>query len=195
MVLTYKADSIAQRRRRGFSPKNQSLFAVTNRLLRSREDILQKKHYTPVNFANLEFIHVAGVTILAGLGLCLFFIISMPSRACRTPQTDAVEYAMLLLLILMLTPLSFTYTYIWFLYPLMVSCNILLSNLSARIRRVMLISFIGCVLLLGFSLPVSCFDIFKAMGNTFWVCVFLFITFGWILIQIRSGKEIFREER
>jgi len=80
-----------------------------------------------VNFADLEFKSVNVIIIIVGLGLCLFYIISMPRYAQRTAHSDSIEYAMLLLLILIFTPLSFTYFYVWLLYPLVVALNILLT--------------------------------------------------------------------
>jgi hypothetical protein len=44
----------------------------------------------------------------------------MPRAAQRTPETDAIEFALLLLLMLGFTPLSFGYLFAWLLYPLTV---------------------------------------------------------------------------
>lgn len=187
MALHYEAGSIAQRPSRGYSWKNQSLIAVANRLLRPVDAFQSKDNPKYVNLANLEFKYVNMIIIIAGLGLCVFYIISMPRNTQQTMRTNSVEYAMLLLLILIFTPLSFTYFYVWLLYPLMVALNILLTAPNpSRERKITLVWLAACLLLLSFMLPVPWFDHIGAMGNTFWACVLLLIGLGWKLRQLRE---------
>lgn len=127
MTFHYEADSIAQRPSRGYSWKNQSLIAVTNRLLRPVRAFQSKNKSYYVNFVTLKFKYVNVIIVIIGFGFCLFYVTSMPHYAQRTAHTDLIEYAMLLILILIFTPLSFTYFYIWLLYPLTVAFNILLT--------------------------------------------------------------------
>jgi hypothetical protein len=51
------------------------------------------------------------------LALGLVFVTVMPQCDMRTSDTDAIEFALLLLLMLMVTPLSFGYFYSWLLLP------------------------------------------------------------------------------
>lgn len=135
-----------------------------------------------MNFADLEFKTVNVIIIIVGLGLCLFYSISMPRFAQRTAHTDSIEYAMLLLLILIFTPLSFTYFYVWLLYPLMVALHIpLTASNPSRERNVTVPWLAVCLLLLSFMLPAPWFDHIEAMGNTFWACVLLLVGLGWKL--------------
>lgn len=195
MALHYEADSIAQRPDRGYSYKNQSLIAVANRLLRPVDAFQLKKESVCVNFADLEFESVNVIIIIVGLGLCLFYVTSMPRYAQRTAHTDSIEYAMLLLLILIFSPLSFTYFYVWLLYPLMVALNIQQTAPNpSRERSVMLTWFVVCLLLLSFMLPIPRFDHIEAMGNTFWACVLLFVGLGWKLRQLRDGTCMIRSQ-
>jgi hypothetical protein len=186
MTLHYEADSIAQRPDRGYSYKNQSLIAVANRLLRPVDAFQLKKESICVNFADLEFKSINVIIIIVGLGLCLFYIISMPRHAQRTVHTDSIEYAMLLLLILIFTPLSFTYFYVWLLYPLMVAWNILITApRPSRERNVTLGWLAACLFLLSFMLPVPGFDQLEARGNTFWACILLLVGLGWKLRRLK----------
>ncbi len=187
MALHYEADSIAQRPDRGYSYKNQSLIAVANRLLRPVDAFQLKNKSICVNFADLEFKYVNVIIVIVGLGLCLFYVTSMPPYTQRTAHTDSIEYAMLFLLILIFTPLSFTYFYVWLLYPLIVALNILLTAPDpSRKRNATLTWLVVCLLLLGFMLPVPGFDRMEAMGNTFWACVLLLVGFGWKLRQLKT---------
>ncbi|KAA0245579.1 MAG: DUF2029 domain-containing protein [Candidatus Brocadia sp. AMX2] len=185
MVLHYDTDSIAQRPGRGYSWKNQSLIAVANRLLRPVDAFHSKTRPVYVNLATLEFKYLNVIIIATALGLCLFYITSMPHSAQRTMHTDSIEYAMLLILILIFTPLSFTYFYVWLLYPLMVAVHILLAMpYPSRARNLTLIWFLVCLLLLSFMLPIPGFRWLAAIGSTLYACVLLLGGLGWKLRQL-----------
>jgi hypothetical protein len=64
--------------------------------------------------------------------LGLVFIAVMPAAGQRTPETDAIEFALLLLLILIFTPLTFGYLFAWLLYPLTVIVRRLLVAPESR---------------------------------------------------------------
>lgn len=187
MVFRYDTNSIAQRPSRGYSLKNQSLIAVANRLLRPVDAYRSKHNPIYVNFANLEFKYLNAIILVAALGLCLFYITSMPRYTQRTMGSDSIEYAMLLILILVFTPLSFTYFYVWLLYPLMIAVNILLTRPCLfRSWNMALIWFLVCLLFLAFMLPVPGFDRLAARGSTFWACVLLLFGLGWKLRQLKT---------
>ncbi len=187
MILCYDTDSLSQRPGRGYSWKNQSLIAVANRLLRPVDAFHSKSNPVYVNIANLEFKHLNIIIIATAMGLCLFYISSMPRSARRTPHTDSIEYAMLLILILILTPLSFTYFYVWLLYPLIVAVNALLSmTYPSRLRNLAFIWFAVCLLLLSFMLPIPGFRWLAAIGSTLGACVLLLGGLGWKLRQSRK---------
>ncbi|OQY97642.1 MAG: hypothetical protein B6D35_14515 [Candidatus Brocadia sp. UTAMX2] len=182
MVLRYDTGSIAQRPGRGYGWKNQSLLAVANRLLRPVDAFHSKSNPVYVNIANLEFKYLNIIIIATAMGLCLFYIGSMPRPAQRTLHTDSIEYAMLLILILIFTPLSFTYFYVWLLYPLMVAVNTLLSlTYPSRAGNLAFIWFVVCLLLLSFMLPIPGFRWFAAIGSTLGACVLLLGGLGWKL--------------
>lgn len=184
MVLRYDTGSIAQRPGRGYSWKNQSLIAVANRLLRPVDAFHSKSNPVYVNIANLEFQHLNIIIIAAAMGLCLFSVSSMPPSAQRTLRTDSIEYAMLLILILIFTPLSFTYFYVWLLYPLMVAVHALQSlTYPSRTRNLAYIWFVVCLLLLSFMLPIPGFRWLAAIGSTLCACVLLLGGLGWKLRQ------------
>ena len=79
---------------------------------------LQLKHQPVyVNVADLSFRLVNAIIISVALALGLLFVTVMPQRDMRTSDTDAIEFALLLLLMLMVTPLSFGYFYSWLMLP------------------------------------------------------------------------------
>ena len=102
----------------GFGHKNQSLMALTNRLLRAIPADAEAKDGWRVNLADLDFATVNKIIVLSALILGGLYIGVMPKKANRNRASSAIEYAMLVLLILMFSPLSFNYAYVWLLYPL-----------------------------------------------------------------------------
>jgi hypothetical protein len=118
-MLKYSEVTVGQRPMRSYTWKNQSLIGVSNRLLRHVDADAASAPHKPiyVNFADLKFPVVNGIIFSAALALGILFIAAMPQRAMRTPESDAIEFALLLLLMLMVTPLSFGYFYSWLMLP------------------------------------------------------------------------------
>ena len=65
-----------------------------------------------VNIADLSFRTVTVITLVAMLGLSLFVAFVLPSKNRRTQETDAIEFALVTLLTVMFSPLSFNYAYV-----------------------------------------------------------------------------------
>jgi alpha-1,2-mannosyltransferase len=91
-------------------------------------------------------------------------------RGGRTPETDAIEFALLLLLILVFTPLSFGYLFAWLLYPLTVVVQRLVNGSGSR---VILAGFSGAaVVLLALSIPLRVTA--QTYGNALFATLLLF---------------------
>ena len=112
-MLKYSELSVGQRPMRSYTWKNQSLIGVSNRLLRHVDaDAASAPHHPVyVNVVNLKFPLVNAIIISIALTLCVLFIAAMPRRDMRTADSDGIEFALLSLLMLMVTPLSFGYFY------------------------------------------------------------------------------------
>jgi alpha-1,2-mannosyltransferase len=113
-MLRYEDSGIAQRSARGYSWKNQSIFGVANRLLRrvSVDDEPNPPAYA--NLANLDFKTVNTLIVAIALLLGFSFVWAMP----RQLAGDEREFAALLILILVFTPLAFGYLFVWLVFPL-----------------------------------------------------------------------------
>jgi Glycosyltransferase family 87 len=187
-MVRYDADSISQRPQRGFSWSNHSLVAVAHRLLRPVNAHRKRDQTLLVNVADIDFKYVSLVIVLSALGLCLFYILCMPPHDQRTSSSDALEHAMLLLLILIFTPLAFTYFFVWLLYPVVVALHLVVAappGSRARIRR--WVWFWACITLLAFTLPISAFRPIQAAGSTLGACLLLIFGIGW---KLRQGSEL-----
>jgi hypothetical protein len=161
MLFKYDESGVGQRLGRSTSWKNQSIWGVANRLLRHVEYDHKYEPHEPVyaNFADLDFETVNRIILGCALGLGLVFIGAMPRRERRTRETDAIEFALLLLLILVFTPLSFGYLFVWLLYPLTVIVHRIVTLAN---KDPLLAACSGCALaLLALSIP------FRVMAQTY----------------------------
>ena len=125
MVLRYDAGGIAQRPERGFGHKNQSLMGLwANRLLRAIPADGEAKDGWRVNVADLDFATVNKVILLSALALGGLYV--GPDAEAREPQQGDLgdRVRLLILLILMFSPLSFNYFYVWLLYPLTLALHL-----------------------------------------------------------------------
>src|SRR5207237_1174585 len=113
------ARGVGQRPGRSQTWKNQSIVGVANRLLRpvDIDDTTPPDQPVYVNIAELKFSTVNGIIIAAAVVLGFVFIAVMPPRKRRTPESDAIEFALLVLLVLMLNPLSYSYLFAWLMLP------------------------------------------------------------------------------
>jgi Glycosyltransferase family 87 len=115
-MLRYEQGGIAQRPERGYSWKNQSIFGLANRLLRRVSADEEPNPPIYANLANLDFTTVNVIIIASALLIGFSFVVAMPRQ--RAPEGDAREFAALLILILIFTPLAFGYLFVWLMFPL-----------------------------------------------------------------------------
>ncbi len=180
MLLRYDSGSIAQRPERGFGFKNQSLMALANRLLRDIPADGEARDGWKVNLARLDFATVN--RIIAALALLLggSYVALMPWKAPRAGPPAAIEGAMLLLLILMFSPLSFNYAFVWLLYPLTVALHLgLAAPAGSAGRRVLVGSVAGSLASLGLSIVSA--RTAAGYGNSFVAAAILLVALGWRL--------------
>ena len=180
MVLRYDSGSIAQRPERGFGHKNQSLMALTNRLLRDIPADGEARDGWKVNVAGLSFGAVNKIILGMALALGGLFVGLMPWKGPPNRPVAAIEGALLILLILVFSPLSFNYFYVWLLYPLTVALY-LGGEAAPRSPecRIMVGSVAGSLGLLGLSLVSS--RVAAGYGNSFFAAAILFAALSWRL--------------
>lgn len=137
-MLHYDQAGIAQRPARGYSWKNQSIWGLSNRLLRhiSAED--EGKPVTYANFADLPFRQVNAVIVAIALLFGISFVAVMPR--VRRRQIEPQEFGALLILMLLFTPLAFGYLFSWLLLPLALLLHTLLSGEHTRITAPLILT-------------------------------------------------------
>lgn len=182
-MLKYSEVTVGQRPMRSYTWKNQSLIGVSNRLLRHVDADAASAVHQPiyVNFADLSFLVVNAIIISVALALGVLFIAVMPQADMRTTETDAIEFALLLLLMLMITPLSFGYFYSWLMLPFAVATQRVLAGKASAV----LWWSIPALALLALGIPFSRGA--QLYGNTFFATLLLFIGLSIELSRFKRG--------
>ena len=82
-----------------------------------------------VNFLDLNFRSVTAVTLAAIAGLVRVRTGRAAAVAAAVRgETDAIEYAIVILLTVMFSPLSFNYAYVWLIYPMTLGLHLVMSE-------------------------------------------------------------------
>ncbi|HEU5246651.1 MAG TPA: glycosyltransferase family 87 protein [Candidatus Udaeobacter sp.] len=170
-MLKYSEVTVGQRPMRSYTWKNQSLIGVSNRLLRHVDADAASAPHQPVyvNFADLKFPVVNAIIISVAVALGILFIAVMPQRDMRTTESDAIEFALLLLLMLMITPLSFGYFYSWLMLPFAIVTHRLLIGKGSALLWWSLPALASLALSIPFPRGAQLY------GNTFFATLLLFI--------------------
>jgi len=190
-MLKYSEVTVGQRPMRSYTWKNQSLIGVSNRLLRHVDADAAAAAHRPVyvNFADLKFPVVNAIIISVALVLGIVFIAAMPQRAMRTAESNAIEFALLLLMMLMVTPLSFGYFYSWLMLPFAVSTQRVLVEKGSTV--VWWSSPALALLALGLAFPRGA----QLYGNTFFATLLLFVGLSVELLRFKqqTGTQLVRD--
>jgi glycosyl transferase family 87 len=183
-MLKYSPSGIAQRPKRSQNWKNQSLVSVANRLLRRVDADAASAPHTPkyVNFTDLQFAAVNAVITGVALGLGVLFIAVMPQRQMRTTESDAIEFALLLLMVLMVTPLAFGYLFSWLMLPFAVVTQRVLTGKSLTV----LWWSVSALAVLALAIPFP--RAAQMYGNTFFAALLLFIGLSIELLRCKRAE-------
>ncbi|HJX80423.1 MAG TPA: hypothetical protein VJ248_00140, partial [Candidatus Udaeobacter sp.] len=118
--------------------------------------------------------------ISVALALGVLFIAVMPQRAMQTAEIDAIEFALLLLLMLIFTPLSFGYFYSWLMLPFVVITKRALIGKGSSV----LWWSLTALALLALSIPFPRGA--QLYGNTFFATLLLFIGLSIELLHFKQ---------
>jgi hypothetical protein len=166
MVGDQSGNTMAARSSTGFTRRNQSLVSVAHRLTRD----LDSGEHVRVNVVNLspQASQLIGLAAVGVLGLVL--LAATRCRFAPTPEADAQETAMVLILVVLSSPLAWTYFFCWLLPAWAVALH------ACRTRRWAILPtvFSGFLLVLAFT---EQFDPrLQACGVTAWGGVGLYLT-------------------
>jgi len=183
MLFRFDSDTIAQRPKRSYSFKNQSLQATVHRLFRSVPADGESKDDWTVNIVDLGFRGANILMLVAVAALVIFYAVSA-WRAPPQGTAASLDEGMVSLIVIFLAPLSFQYSYVWLIFPLTALLYLGISSSSAsRLRSVAWWGLGGCVGLLALSIPAA--RLANAYANLFLAGLVLYVVLGFIL---RSGR-------
>ncbi|MDX2037283.1 MAG: glycosyltransferase family 87 protein [Isosphaeraceae bacterium] len=179
MLFKYDERTIAQRPHRAYSFKNQSIQATVHRLARPVLANGEDDKTWRVNLISLDFKTTTLLMLGATGSLGLFYLWSS-RRARLVPPNDAVEASMITLMILMVAPLSFNYSYAWLMYPFTLLAHLgFVSPAGSKARRTALFAIAASVGLLILTIPFPKHA--QAYGNVFFSGLILFVVLGRVL--------------
>jgi preprotein translocase subunit SecG len=186
MVLSANEKGFGQRPEQNWSWKNNSLIAVTHRFVRPVNFEGEDPSLAPVrvNFLNLTYeeanLAVLALAILIGLG----FAAVLPPEARRTAASDGAEFAILVALMTIASPLARAYYFVWLLYPYTVLVYQAGLDPEPRTRRLTW-GFIGLsVLLFTAGAPIAKPHWPQALGNMLWACA---VVIGALIWRMRAS--------
>ena len=137
-----------------------------------------------VNVLSLDFRTVTMVALAAMLALSLFVVAVMPPRARRTRESDALEFALVTLLTVIFSPLSFNYAYVWMLYPTTLAVHRVLGDpirsARASATAALAMAWLAAVLFIP-ALAIAMPQGAQAVGNLFVPALLLVLGLGWML--------------
>ena len=188
MLFRFDSDTIAQRPKRSYSFKNQSLQATVHRLFRSVPADGEAKDGWTVNVVDLGFRGANILMMVAVAALVVFYAVSA-WRAPPQGTAASLDEGMVSLIVVFLAPLSFQYSYVWLIFPLTALLYLGVSSpMGSRLRSMAWWGIGGCVGLLALSIPAA--RLSNAYANVFLSGLVVFVVLGLILRSgwIKSGN-------
>ncbi|GGI21910.1 glycosyltransferase family 87 protein [Bradyrhizobium guangdongense] len=180
MVGSSSEKGFGQRDEQNWSWVNQSIIAVTHRLVRPINYNLDDPSKPPrtmnvidVDYKTANWI-VLAVSVLLGLG----FIAVMPSANRRTPRSDAEELGILFCLMTVASPLARQYYFMWLFLPFTVLMHRAAFDMRPKVRLGTWLSLGAAGILMLLSLPPFP-HAFQAWGNNLAATAILAVSLAW----------------
>lgn len=180
MVGSSSEKGFGQRDEQNWSWVNQSIIAVTHRLVRpinyNLEDPskpVQTMNVIDVGYKTANWI-VLAVSVLLGLG----FVAIMPSQRRRTARSDAEELGILFCLMTVASPLARQYYFMWLFLPMTVLMHRAAFDLRPNVRLGSWVALGAAGILMLLSLPLFPKTI-QAWGNNLVATAVLAVALAW----------------
>ena len=183
MVFSASEKGFGQRPEQNWGWKNDSLIAVTHRFLRpinaEGENAAAKPIY--VNVLNLTYDQANLVLLALAALIGAGFIAALPRENRRTPASNAAEYALLIALMVIASPLARGYYFVWLLYPYTVMSQWAAGDADPRVQRTLagLLIASAALLFAGGSLGLPHWP--GALGIQLWADAVLIGGLVWLM--------------
>jgi len=190
MVFSASEKGFGQRPEQNWGWKNNSIIAVTHRYVRPINAEAEKPDAKPlyVNFLNLSYdqanLVLAVVCGLVGLG----FVVALPPQKRRTPASDAAEYALLIALMTIASPLARAYYFVWLLFPFTLLVYRAAADPDPKVRKVAGWALAAGVALFTAGVAIASPHVLPALGNMFWATAILIGALVWLMRRSMTPK-------
>jgi hypothetical protein len=183
-AMTGGDSGFGQREAQNWSWVNQSLLAVTHRLLRPINYNVINPELPPryINVVTLERRTADLVSLMVAVAIGLGFLLVIPRRAERSARSDAEELAILLCLVTIASPLARQYYFVWLFFPLTVLIHRAAFDSRPAARRLSAVAILLASSLLVLSLPIFP-KILQALGNNLWATFVVIAGLTWHLLH------------
>jgi len=180
MVGTSSEKGFGQRDEQNWSWVNQSLIAVTHRLVRpinyNQED--PNKPPRTMNVIDVDYRTANWIVLALATLLGLGFIAVMPRQAWRTARSDAEELGILFCLMTIASPLARQYYFMWLFFPITVLTLRAAFDVRAHVRLGTWLALVTAGILMLLSLPWFP-NVIQAWGNNLIATAILAGSLAW----------------
>jgi hypothetical protein len=162
-----------------FGWKNQSLYAVEHRLLRSIDaEAPGYRSASPiyVNLLDLKQRTVDAVFVATSIVIGLLFMFTIPPKGRPSASSEGAEIAIVLLLVVIASPVARSYYFVWLLLPYTVLCHRIATEPNCRRAIAIAIALGVSVLLLAVGINVIQPRYPQAAGNFLWATMVVILT-------------------
>ncbi|MCP3406846.1 glycosyltransferase 87 family protein [Bradyrhizobium sp. CCGB01] len=180
MVGSSSEKGFGQRDEQNWSWVNQSLIAVTHRLVRpinyNQEDA--NKPPRTMNIIDVDYKTANWIVLALSALLGLGFLAVMPRQARRTARSDAEELAILFCLMTVASPLARQYYFMWLFFPMTVLMHRAAFDARANVRLGTWLALGAAGILMLLSLPWFP-NVIQAWGNNLVATAILAGSLAW----------------
>jgi hypothetical protein len=184
MVGSSSEEGFGQRGEQNWSWVNQSIIAVTHRLVRpvnyNQDNPAKPPAY--MNLLNLDFKTANWVVLVISVVIGLGFIAVMPLRSRTTPRSNAEELGILFCLMTVASPLARQYYFMWLFFPMTILIHRAAYDPRPRVRIGTWATLAVAGILMGLSFPVFPNDL-QAYGNNLAAAVIIAAGLVWHLLH------------
>jgi hypothetical protein len=166
MVGSSSEKGFGQRDEQNWSWVNQSIIAVTHRLVRPinwNQDEPSKPPRT-MNLIDVDYKTANWIVLVVSAALGLGFLAVMPPQRRRTPRSDAEELGILFCLMTVASPLARQYYFMWLFFPMTVLMHRAAFDERPNVRLGTWIALAVAGILMLLSLPLFPLAL-QAWGN------------------------------
>lgn len=183
MVLSANEKGFGQRPEQNWGWKNNSLIAMVHRYMRPINAEAEHPEYKPiyVNVLNLTYDQANIVLAVAAGIIGLGFVVLLPPESRRTPASDGAEYALLIALMTIASPLARAYYFVWLLFPFTVLIYRAALDPEGRVRRWSAGLLVASLAIFTIGVSLGPPHILQALGNMFWACAIIIGALAWLM--------------